>query len=87
MELQTANFEPEPSRYEPPTLSSIHLLTLFNINGQRGQHVAKSVPVEGVLRTVDLADEPVYKALWYTWGTPSANTLTRLRTLMTRSGY
>lgn len=70
MDLQVAPFEPEPFQYDPlPTPSSIRLLTLFNLEGKHDR-VRKTIPVEGILRTVDLADEPVYKALSYTWGNP-----------------
>ncbi|KAK4234443.1 heterokaryon incompatibility protein-domain-containing protein [Achaetomium macrosporum] len=54
----------EPYQYQPlPTPTSIRVLSI--LNREERLHVS--------LRTVDLADEPFFYALSYTWGNPHAN--------------
>ena len=53
-----------------PTPTSIRLLSLAKRRKDTGDAFGDQPLMEVVLRTVDLSDAPIYKALSYTWGHP-----------------
>lgn len=61
----------EPFQYEPlPTPTSIRVADIIH-RPQAARPSLDGTPlIEVVLRTVDLADSPSFKALSYTWGSP-----------------
>lgn len=84
------NFMFEPFQYEPlPTPTSIRLVSLVKTSSHPGPSLGGRAPrlIEVALRTVDLADNPAYKALSYTWGDPFSSLYSPARVTATRSYY
>lgn len=69
--MASSEFVPEPFQYEPlPTPTSIRIADIIR-RPEATRLSLNGIPlIEIVLRTVDLADCPCFKALSYTWGSP-----------------
>jgi hypothetical protein len=70
--LLKTNLSATPYVYKPlPTSTSIRVLNFTGLSGPIPTDIEKDSPLISVtMRTIDLADEPAFDALSYTWGMP-----------------